>query len=204
VAGSRLDGGAPSRSGDGTTIGLLIRVRDGDTRARERLAARFLLPLKRFAHGRLPQGARGLLDTDDLVQETVIRALNHVDQFTADRPGAFLAYMRKIVINQVRDEARRVQRRPASVDLPELLRDAGPSPLEAAIGREALDRYDAALDRLNEDQREAVIMRIEWGCSFEEIAEAIGSPTENAARMVVSRAVARPAGVMHGMQVEAR
>ncbi|TMQ57087.1 MAG: hypothetical protein E6K76_11540 [Candidatus Eisenbacteria bacterium] len=29
-----------------------------------------------------------------LVQETLVRALNHIDTFEADRPGAFLAYLR--------------------------------------------------------------------------------------------------------------
>jgi RNA polymerase sigma-70 factor (ECF subfamily) len=137
------------------------------------------------------------------VQETIIRALNHVNDFEAERPGAFLAYMRQILINQVRDEARRLQRRPGAVELPDNLVAGGPSPLEETIGREALERYETALERLRPEHREAVVMRIELGFSYSEIAEAIGSPSGNAARMVVSRAVARLAELMREIRVEA-
>jgi RNA polymerase sigma factor (sigma-70 family) len=185
-------------------MGLILRAREGDRRARELLVARFQAPLKRFAHGRLPKGARGPIDTDDLVQETLVRALNHVDGFVADRPGAYLAYMRRILMNQVRDHARGLKRRPGMGELHENLGADGPSPLDQVIGKEALERYESALKRLNPEQEEAVVMRLEWGCSYGEIAEAIGSPTENAARMVVSRAVAKLAELMHELRVETR
>ena len=182
---------------------LVLRAREGDRSARERLAARFLLPLKRFAHGRLPRAARGVLDSDDLVQETLIRALDHVDRFEPRRPGAFLAYLRQILLNQLRDEIRRIKRRPVGSEPAEDLAADVPSPLEEAIGREALERYEAALGRLSPEHQEAVVMRIELGCSYAEIAEAIGSPSANAARMAVSRAVARLAELMHEIREEA-
>jgi RNA polymerase sigma factor (sigma-70 family) len=196
----RSDQSAPPRLGAGTTMDLVLRAREGDRLARERLAARFLSPLKRFAHGRLPAGARGVLDTDDLVQETIVRALNHIDSFEAERPGAFLAYLRRILLNQVLDEARRAKRRPGGTELPQDLKADGPSPLEEAIGREALKRYETALHRLKPEHHEAVVMRIEFGCSYAEIAEAIGSPSENAARVAISRALARLAELMRDVR----
>jgi RNA polymerase sigma-70 factor (ECF subfamily) len=46
--------------------------------------------------------------------------------------------------------------------------------------------------------REAVILRLEFGFSHREIADAIGSPSANAARMLVSRAVEKLArGMSH-------
>ena len=182
-----------------STARLLELVRAGDGHARDRLAARYIAVLRRFAHGRLPAHARGLLDTDDLVQITVIRALEHIDTFEPRREGAFLAYLRRILVNQIRDEARRAARRPRT-ELPEHAQDPGPSPLEGVIGRDAMLRYEEALDVLSEEQREAVVLRIELGYSYAEIAEALERPTANAARMLVTRALVKLAEIMRPMR----
>jgi len=181
-----------------STAALLGRVRDGDAAARERLVARYLPLLKRWARGRLPGSARGMVDTDDLVQITLLRALDHVNEFEPRREGAFLAYLRTIVLNSVRDEIRRAARRPGREPLSdELELVAGdPSPLERAIGRDAVEDYERALVTLPEEQQEVVILRLELGLDYGEIAEASGRPSANAARMAVSRALVRLAEVM--------
>jgi RNA polymerase sigma factor (sigma-70 family) len=179
-----------------STARLLLRVRKGDARAKELLMKRYLAALQRFAHGRLPAGARDLLDTQDLVQVTLIRALEHVERFEPQGPGSFHAYLRQALMNQIRDQARRVARSPERSDLPGDLAARERSPLEQAIGRDALERYESALARLSPEQQEAVVLRLELGFTYEEIAEAIGSPTANAARMLVTRALARLAEMM--------
>lgn len=78
--------------------------------------------------------------------------------------------------------------------------DRTPSLVEQAIGREAVEAYEAGLARLPENQQEVVILRIEFGFTYQEIAEAVGSPSANAARMTVSRALLRLAEVMDGHQ----
>ena len=72
----------------------------------------------------------------------------------------------------------------------------GRSPLEAAIGAETLEKYDRALERLDDETREAVIARIELGCSYAEVAELMGKPSADAARMTVSRALVKLAEEM--------
>jgi RNA polymerase sigma-70 factor (ECF subfamily) len=171
-------------------------VRHGDDAARERLASRYLPALTRWAHGRIPSRARGLSDTDDLVQIALLEALDHVKRFEPRHPGAFLAYMRRIVINRIRDLLRQVGRRPRMEELDEAIPEWGPSPLETAVGREALERYEAALGQLGDEQQEAVVMRIEMGFSYPEIAESLGSPSPNAARMLVSRGLVRLAEIL--------
>lgn len=190
--------GAPSDNSDPSTGELLIRVRAGDARARESLLQRAREPLRRFAHGRLPPYARDLLDTDDLVQATLIKAFQRVDQFEQRGQGAFFAYLRQIVLNKIKDEVRRVMRRPGRAEFKESIASSARSPMEEAIGKEAIDRYEAALLCLSEAQREVVVMRLEMGLSYREIADATGSPSENAARMVVARAVMRLAEQMDG------
>lgn len=194
----------PRPLGDEPTAVLLRRARSRDESergaARERLMARFLPRLQRWARGRLPQGARSRAETDDLVQLTLLRALRQVDDFENRGDGAFLAYLRQILLNAVRDEIRHVSRRPHVNPLPEeehlLPRDSSPSAVELAIGRQAMKRYEAALVELEPRQREAVLLRVEFGYDYTDIAEAIGSPTANGARMVVSRALARLAREM--------
>lgn len=185
-----------------STASLLTRARQGDRAAREALVGRYLPALRRFAHGRLPPGARDLVDTHDLVQNTIIRALNHLDRFEPRREGAFLAYLRQILVNQIRDEARRAAARPARMVLSESVPVDSPSPLEEAIGRENLEVYEAALQRLSPPQREAIVLRVELGFSYPQIAEALGRQSPNAARMLIARAMVRLAVAIEELRHE--
>src|SRR5215472_16348641 len=91
------------------TVALIRRIREGESTAREVLLKRYLPVLRRWAHGRLPASARDLSDTDDLVQVTLLRALNNISDFDARHTGSFLPYLRQIQLNQVRYELRRQQ-----------------------------------------------------------------------------------------------
>ena len=57
-----------------SSLCLLQQAQAGDQDALNRLVARYLPRLKRWAAGRLPVWARDLSDTQDLVQETLVRA----------------------------------------------------------------------------------------------------------------------------------
>src|SRR6185295_9700858 len=94
-----------------STAALLERLRAGDDAARERLFQRVLPVLTRWAHRRLPAHARDLAETDDLVQVALSRALGRIAEFDARGEGAFLAYLRQILMNLVRDEVRRTRSR---------------------------------------------------------------------------------------------
>ena len=129
----------------------LARVRDIVVRpAVSLLVERSIPPLKRWARGRLPLWARSLAETQDLVQNAVLRALPHLKTFEAKHPGALQAYLRQAVSNHIRDEIRKVKARPAPSALSDDQPDEGPSPLERAIGQESLERYEAALKTLRE------------------------------------------------------
>lgn len=170
-----------------TTVTLLERIRAGEVTARDQLLARYLPLLRAWAHGRLPAGARGMADTDDLVQVTLLRALNRLGEFEYRREGSLLAYLRHSVLNTIRQEIRRAKRHPSDAVLGESHPDPGESVSERVVGRELLERYEEALLLLPEDQREAVLLRLEFGLSHAEIAEALGRPSPNAARMLVVR-----------------
>ena len=172
-----------------STAALLERIRAGDAGARDRLVRRYLPVLQSWAHGRLPRGARGMADTADLVQVALYRALTRLEAFEPRHEGAFFAYLRQIVLNAVREEIRRATRRPSAPENASEPLDPSASVVERAIGQEMLECYEQALLRLAPDQREAVILRLECGLSYPEIAEAMGRPSANAARMLVARAL---------------
>jgi len=184
----------------GTISVLVERARSGDAAAREQLARRCVEALGRFARGRVPHSVRGRLDTDDLVQTAVMRAFERLQSFERRGHGSFLANLRTIVLNQIRDEARRLSSRTAHEEVGSALPQVGPGPIEVAIGREFAEAYEAALVRLPAQQREAAILRLEMAYSYEEIAEAVGNASPNEARMMVARALVRLAHEMesHG------
>ncbi len=179
-----------------STLSLLELLRSGNLRARDRLIERYLPILHSWAHGRLPSRARSLSDTEDLVQITLLRALDHLEEFEVRREGAFLAYLRRILMNAIRDELRRSANSPHREEVTEAIPDRQASLLDEAIGRETMETYEAALSRLPEETQEAVIMRIEFGYSYDQIADALGKPTANAARMTVARALVQLAEAM--------
>ena len=179
-----------------TTADLLQRARLGDAEALNQLFARYLPSLRRWARGRLPAWTRDLRDTDDVVQETLVQTLKHIDAFQPRHEGALQAYLRQALVNRVRDEVRRVSRRGIDQEIADDRPDPGASPLEQAIGREAVARYEAALARLKPDEREVIIARVELGQSYQQIAAGHGRASADAARMAVSRALARLAEEM--------
>jgi len=180
-----------SSSGGESTLSLIERARAGDAEALERLFTRLRRPLRRWASGRLPAWARDISDTEDLVQETLLKTFGKIGDFEPRGVGALQAYLRQAVLNRIRDELRRKGRRPHATDLGDIEVDSAESPLEQAIGREAVERYEQALARLKPEEREAIIGRVEMGYTYEELAEALGKPTPDAARKAAQRALVR-------------
>jgi len=180
-----------------STVQLISKARSGDREAIDRLFSRHREPLRRWASGRLPRWARDLADTDDLVQETLLHTFKRIDGFEVRGAGALQAYLRQAVLNRLRDELRRKARRTPSVD-PSALEDvAARSPLEEAIGHQAVEDYEEALARLKPAEREAIIARVEMGYTYEELAEALGKPSAEAARKAARRALLKLAEEMH-------
>ena len=174
------------------TLELLELYRGGNSTARDQLIERCLPPLRRWARGRLPQWARSAADTQDLVQDAVMRALPKLESFEARHPGALQSYLRQAVQNRIYDEVRKVGTRPTGDELPEDMPDTTtPSILEQLIGKQGFERYERALKTLKPADQDAIVARMELQQSYEEVAIALGKPNANAARMAVTRALAR-------------
>jgi RNA polymerase sigma-70 factor (ECF subfamily) len=180
----------PDRDEEATSD-LLERARAGDEAALNLLFERHLPPLRRWASGKLPRWARDIADTTDLVQETILETLRRLDTFEHRGDGALQAYLRQGVINRIRNELRKLATRGGRLPLESGMPDDGTSPLEAAIRQQTLDLYDAVLQQLTPDEREAVVSRVEFGLGYREIAEVLGKPSPDAARMLVVRSLVK-------------
>ena len=77
------------------TTDLLHRAKQGDAAALDHLMTRYLPRLQRWASGRLPVYARSLLETTDLVHETLLKAIAGLAGIQVGRPGGFQAYVRR-------------------------------------------------------------------------------------------------------------
>lgn len=180
-----------------TTLSLLERASHGDQEAIDLLFGRYVRPLNRWATGRLPLAVRDLADTQDIVQDVMLRTLRHVDSFEYRGSGSFLGYLRRAVLNRINEEFRQKARRPKRELVDSQIASADVSPVEQAIGGETLARYEHALERLSSMDREAIIARVELGLSHQEIAELLGKSSADAARMAVARALTRLADLMN-------
>ena len=179
-----------------SSLTLIERARAGDQVAVEALIARYRPRLERWTTGRLPRWARDIADTQDLVQETLFQTFKRIENFENRGDGALQAYLRHAILNRIREELRRWQRRPKRVDFDSQAEDDDRSPLEEAIGREALERYERALAALRPEDRELIVARVELGYTNKEIADLLNRPSPNAARMALERAIVRLAKEM--------
>ena len=173
---------------DESTFELIERAQAGDASALNALVERYRPRLQKWVTGRLSY-VRDMADTEDIVQDVLIGTFRNIQTFENRGEWALQGYLRRAVKNRIHDELERFHSRPPRDEVPETLASPAKSPLEEAVGSEFLARYDAALEELSEPEREAVIARLELGCSYKEIAALLEKPTADAARMVVNRAV---------------
>jgi RNA polymerase sigma-70 factor (ECF subfamily) len=132
---------------------------------------------------------RGKLDPSDLVQQTLLQAYASLERFRGGSEGELAAWVRTILAHQltrvVREYARdkRDLSRERSLEaaleqssacLAAWLSDGQSSPSEQAIQNEQAVRLAAAIERLPEAQREALVLQYWQGWTTARIAEHLG------------------------------
>ncbi len=122
--------------------------------------------------GVLPALARRLAgdaaEAEDLVQETYLRAWRGLPRFRAE--ARFRTWLCRILLNVARDHHRR---RPPVPGAGAPARE-GPDPAEGLARRDLLRRVLSAVDALPPRQREALLLRVQGGLSYREIAKVLG------------------------------
>lgn len=129
-----------------------------------------LLPrLRRFARG-LTGDAH---DADDVVQTALERALARAAQFREELGMPLEAWVFGIVRNAWLDEVRARQRRGAVMAPEEAGEHVGASPFD---GQNTTLSVEAAMARLPQEQREAVMLVLVEGLAYKEAAAALDVP----------------------------
>lgn len=178
-----------------STRSLLQRVQDKDPEAQRKLFEVYQPRLLHFVHGRLPSEGRPALESIDLVQEIWLRACRSLEHFEPEGAGAFWAWLRRIARNALVDQYRKprptaeslVDADGSNVEVP----GHGTTPPAAVLRKEEEQHLEHALDELAERDKRAILLRLEVGLSFEEIAVDGRFPTADAARKCVTRTATR-------------
>lgn len=154
---------------------LIRRWRDGDGAAATRLVERHAPALARFVAG---EGERN--ETEEVVQDTFVRAFGAIDSFRGE--SAFRTWLftiaRRLLLDRRRAERR--SRMVATVDEGDAVTSF--DALDTMVADESMARVRRAMDALSPRQREVFALRVEQGLSYREIADLIGT-TEGAARV---------------------
>lgn len=162
---------------------LVQRAQQGDVRAFEMLVVRYRRRIERLI-GRLSR------DPDlvqDLAQETFLRAWRALPQFRGD--SAFYTWLYRIAVNTARKALADLRRDPVLTESalapagdddetfrPEVEPSTADTPEALLASREIAAAVDAAVERLSDDLRQAVVLREIEGLSYEEIAEIMNCP----------------------------
>lgn len=187
-----------------TTLAQVRAARDGDRAALDGLFRRYLPWVLDTVALRLGRRRQDCGAIEDVAQESLLDAFRSIDRFRDRSEGSFRHWLAKIVENNVRDRERRRTAQKRGDGRERVFRDlfdseagGGPevpgrdsSPSQVASSREDVALVEAALLRLNEKQREILILRDRCGMSFEEVAQAHGLKNAESARTTYRRALA--------------
>lgn len=137
---------------------LLTRVGEGDPAAVRALVARKLPRLLALAGRMLGDPA----EAEDVAQETFVRAWKQAPIW---RPGGarFDTWLHRVALNLCYDQLRR--RREVVTDSPPEQADEGPAPDRGLEAKDVGDRVSAAMQRLPDRQREAIVL-----CHYQELS----------------------------------
>lgn len=198
----------PSADGDpAPTLALLAQARRGDGTAVNRLLARHRDAIRRTIDRRLDRVVQRRVDASDIVQDVLVEANRRLGDYLANPTMPFGLWLRHMAHDRLIDAHRR--HRVASVrsldrEVPLGGADAddsraGPAagladreltPAAAATWHELERRFAAAVDGLEEADREIVLLKHFEHLSTAEAAEALGISTP-AAGMRYLRAMRR-------------
>lgn len=173
---------------------LLDQARSRSPEALNHLYERCAGRLLAFIRLRLGRDLRSRLESRDILQATLLKSLEHIEELKADETESVMAWLARIAEHEIRDCAdfHHRQRRDAAREM--VLEDDAPLPaltrsaLSRVILGEQAERLEEALEALSPAHREIILLRKFEELSFGEIARRLGK-TDDACRMLLARAM---------------
>ncbi|MGL4424260.1 MAG: sigma-70 family RNA polymerase sigma factor [Gemmataceae bacterium] len=197
-----------------TTARLLDDARTGTPAGTEALLAEFREPLRRMIGLRMDPALARRVDASDIVQDVLLEANQRLTDYLQKPDMPFHLWLRHLAQDRIIDTHRRhrlAQRRSIdreqSIHRPNIsdddsaasllshLVDTERTPATGAMLRELQERLTGAIDKLNEDDREIILMRHQELLTNQETAQVL-QLSEAAASMRYLRAVRRLRGIL--------
>ena len=186
---------------------LVGAAANGDAAATNELLERHRAALRRLVQFRLDRRISRRVDASDVVQDVLLEASRRLKEFVTDNKMPFHLWIRQLAKDRMIDLHRRhhAQRRSvekeqplhagrradrSSLDLATQLSDAELTPAAATIRKELEERFLVALDQMDENDREIIVMRHIEHLGNSEVAQALDL-TPAAAGMRYLRALRR-------------
>ena len=174
---------------------LLREARRGAPDALDEVYARFGGRLLAFIRMRMGQTLRARLESRDILQSALLKSFQRLEQFEGEDGASLMSWLVRIAENEIRDQAdfqHRLRRDVAATesidgaaqDVPAAVRSA----LTGAVLNEQFERLGAALERLDPDYRDVIVLRKLEERSFKDVAMRMGR-SEDACRMLLARAM---------------
>jgi RNA polymerase sigma-70 factor (ECF subfamily) len=136
---------------------LVRRVGQGDPAAIQAMVARKLPRMLALAQRMLGDP----VEAEDVAQDAMLRAWRQAPRWTPGK-AKFDTWLHRVALNLCYDRLRR--RREIPTDTPPERRDEGPAPDRGLMAADVGVRVDAALARLPDRQREAIVL-----CHYQEL-----------------------------------
>jgi RNA polymerase sigma-70 factor (ECF subfamily) len=177
------------------TTRLLARAREGSSEALNEVYGRFAGRLLALIRLRLGPGLRSQVESRDVLQATLLKSFERMDQFEGSRGATLMAWLARIAENEIRDLAdhHTRQRRDVRRNVP--LSGAGGALVDnvrslssQVVLEEEMLRLEAGLESLAEHHRQIIVLRKLEELGWAEIAGRLGK-SEDACRMLLARAM---------------
>jgi RNA polymerase sigma-70 factor (ECF subfamily) len=188
----------------------IAAARRGEPRALDSLFARNLPPLIAFIRARAGKAIAARESAVDIAQSVFREVLQDADHIELKGEGAFKNWLFMQATRKVLDRAKFLGRDRRDVQREVALPEAGPaadallacyatiaSPSRHAAAKEELTRFEAAVEQLPENQRDAVTMSRLMGLEYPQIAAQMGI-TESSVRGLVARGLAALSSTLDG------
>jgi RNA polymerase sigma-70 factor, ECF subfamily len=161
-----------------TDSDLIQAYKSGNQNALGELLGRY----QSMLFGYLLKMTRNKADAEDLFQETCLKVIKGMNNYQEQQ--YFKSYLFKVAVNLCIDSSRRRKTRKSTVveDNPDMTieqtagTDASWLPDSILEKEQIQEVLTQAVDRLPDSQREVVLLRLETGMTFQQIADLRGEP----------------------------